>query len=65
MSEEILRALMQLFAIISKQDDGTNVNQRQYVEAFLSSQISTNKVQEYLAQYDQKCGENNNAKDDP
>ncbi len=58
MSEEILRALMQLFAIISKQDEGTTENQRRYVETFLSSQINSEKVQEYLALYDEKSEKN-------
>jgi ABC transport system ATP-binding/permease protein len=56
MSEEILKALMQLFAIISKQDDGTTVDQRDFVEAFLSSQLGNQKVQEYLKLYDEKSG---------
>lgn len=55
MSEEILKALMQLFAIISKQDDGSTVNQRDFVESFLTSQINSTKVQEYLQLYDEKC----------
>jgi ABC-type multidrug transport system ATPase subunit len=56
MSEEILKALMQLFAIISKQDDGTTANQRNFVEYFLSSQLNNQKVQEYLKLYDEKSG---------
>jgi ABC-type multidrug transport system ATPase subunit len=56
MSEEILKALMQLFAIISKQDDGTTTNQRNFVESFLSSQLSNQKVQEYMKLYDEKSG---------
>lgn len=55
MSEEILKALMQLFAIISKQDEGTTVNQREYVESFLSSQMNKEKVNEYLLFYDEKA----------
>jgi ABC transport system ATP-binding/permease protein len=56
MSEEILKALMQLFAIISKQDDGSTANQREFVESFLTSQINSIKVQEYLKFYDEKVG---------
>jgi ABC-type multidrug transport system ATPase subunit len=56
MSEEILKALMQLFAIISKQDDGTTADQRDFVEAFLSSQLNSSKVLEYLELYDEKSG---------
>lgn len=56
MSEEILRALMQLFAIISKQDDGSTANQREFVKSFLASQLNSQKVQEYLKDYDEKTG---------
>ncbi len=52
MSEEILKALMQLFAIISKQDTGANVSHRLFVELFLKNQLSKNKVTEYLELYD-------------
>lgn len=54
MSEEILKALMQLFAIISKQDDGLTVNQREFVSSFLASQLNSHKVKEYLSFYDEK-----------
>jgi len=53
MSEEILKALMQLFAIISKQDEGATADQRKFVESFLSSQLNNQKVQEYLKLYDE------------
>ncbi len=56
MSEEILKALMQLFAIISKQDEGTTENQRSFVVSFLSSQLNKDKVKEYLSLYDEKAG---------
>jgi ABC-type multidrug transport system ATPase subunit len=56
MSEEILRALMQLFAIISKQDDGSTANQREFVKSFLASQLNNQKVLEYLEDYDEKVG---------
>ncbi len=51
MSEQILKALMQLFAIVSKQDDGTNETHRQFVKSFLMFQLSTEKVDEYLNLY--------------
>lgn len=54
MSEEILKALMQLFAIISKQDEGTTDIQRKFVESFLASQLNRDKVNEYLGLYDEK-----------
>ncbi len=56
MSEEILRALMQLFAIIAKQDDGSTEKQREFVKSFLESQLNHQKVKEYLSDYDEKSG---------
>jgi len=61
MSEEILKGLMQLFAIISKQDEGTTEHQRNFVKEFLSSQLNQDKVNEYLAMYEEQAGFN----DDP
>ena len=55
MSEEILKALMQLFAIISKQDGGTTAQERKYVEDFLISQRSEDDVAEYLALFDKSA----------
>ncbi len=52
MSEEILKALMQLFAIIAKQDEGLGDSEREYVEVFLKQQISAEAVAEYLALFD-------------
>lgn len=52
MSEEILKALMQLFAIIAKQDTGANNSFRSFVESFLKNQVSKDKVNEYLSLYD-------------
>ncbi|MGD1843853.1 MAG: ATP-binding cassette domain-containing protein [Salibacteraceae bacterium] len=52
MSEEILKALMQLFAIISKQDDGVTDAKREYVRVFLRQQISEDLVEEYLALFE-------------
>lgn len=56
MSEEILKALMQLFAIISKQDIGVSVVERDFVEAFLKQQLSRGTVAEYLALYETMTG---------
>ena len=50
MSEEILKALMQLFAIIAKQDEGLGDSEREYVEVFLKQQISAEAVADYLAE---------------
>jgi len=48
MSEEILRALMQLFAIIAKQDGGVEANEIEYVKMFLKQQLSDELAHEYL-----------------
>lgn len=58
MSEEILKGLMQLFAIISKQDEGTTSHQHEFVKSFLSSQLNSDKVKEYLDLYEGKAGFN-------
>src|ERR1035437_9246937 len=52
MSEEILKALMELFAIISKQDTGSNERHREFVSTFLTTQLSKSKVVEYVTLYD-------------
>lgn len=52
MSEEILKALMQLFAIISKQDDGFGRSERNYVQRFLQSQLNENEAEKYLELFD-------------
>lgn len=56
MSEEILKALMQLFAIIAKQDDGATASERKFVEEFLYFQLSEDLVKEYLGLYDEFVG---------
>src|SRR6056297_2612966 len=65
MSEEILKALMQLFAIIAKQDDGVETNERDYVLNFLTQQLNDEAIEEYIALFDKKAGytgESNNDK---
>ncbi len=52
MSEEILKALMQLFAIIAKQDVGLSANEREFVQNFLKQQLNESAVKEYLALFD-------------
>jgi len=52
MSEEILKALMQLFAIIAKQDNGATTAHKLFVESFLKFQLASDKVGEYLTLYD-------------
>ena len=47
MSEEILHALMELFAIIIKQDGGVTEQEKAYVRRFLASQIGEEGGDEY------------------
>lgn len=58
MSEEILKALMQLFAIIAKQDEGVESNERDYVVNFLMQQVNDEAVEEYIQLFDQHAGLN-------
>jgi ABC transport system ATP-binding/permease protein len=52
MSEEILKALMQLFAIIARQDVGLSLGEREFVGSFLKQQLSESSVNEYLRLFD-------------
>jgi len=52
MSEKILKALMQLFAIIAR-PESSEKDRRSVVEAFLRRQLNEELVQEYLASFDQ------------
>src|SRR5690606_6740924 len=56
MSEEILKALTQLFAIITKQDGGVTERERQFVINFFKTELDQDSVKEYLALYDQFSG---------
>ncbi len=56
MSEEILKALTQLFAIITKQDGGVTAKERQYVITFFQTELDHDSVKEYLELYDQFSG---------
>ena len=56
MSEEILKALMELFALIVKQDGGILMNEREYVSDFLNKQLTKETVNEYLALFDEHAG---------
>ena len=52
MSEEILRALTQLFAIISKQDGGASEGVRNFVIGFFEQELDRKTVSEYVTLYD-------------
>src|SRR5882724_1909924 len=58
MSEEILKALTQLFAIITKQDGGVTENERQFVINFFQQELDQDTVKGYLALYDDFSGYN-------
>ncbi|MFH2096084.1 MAG: ATP-binding cassette domain-containing protein, partial [Bacteroidota bacterium] len=49
MSEEILKALTTLFALIVKQDGGANENEIAYVKRFLIKQLNPETASEYFA----------------
>ncbi len=51
MSEEILKALTQLFAIITKQDGGPTVTEREFVIHFFKARLTSETVEEYIALY--------------
>ncbi len=52
MSEEILKALTQLFAIITKQDGGVTETERNYVISFFKQELDHDSVKEYAELYD-------------
>lgn len=56
MSEEILKALTQLFAIITKQDGGVSINEREFVINFFQAELDRDSVKEYLQLYDDYSG---------
>ncbi len=56
MSEEILKALAQLFAIISKQDEGVSETERAFVINFFKQELEMQSVPEYIALYDKFAG---------
>jgi ABC transport system ATP-binding/permease protein len=58
MSEEILKALTQLFAIITKQDGGVTENERQFVITFFRTELDQDSIKEYLELYDNFSGYN-------
>ncbi|MEK6479928.1 ATP-binding cassette domain-containing protein [Catalinimonas sp. 4WD22] len=53
MSEEILKALTQLFAIITKQDGGVTDTERNFVINFFKQELDHDSIKEYVELYDQ------------
>ena len=58
MSEEILKALTQLFAIVTKQDGGVTENEREFVINFFRSELDQESIKGYLDLYDNWSGYN-------
>ena len=58
MSEEILKALTQLFAIITKQDGGVTEKERDFVIGFFQQELDQDSIKEYLVLYDEFVGYN-------
>ncbi len=56
MSEEILKALMELFALVVKQDGGIIQNERDYVINFLEKQLGSNLLIKYVLFFDDLTG---------
>jgi ABC-type multidrug transport system ATPase subunit len=56
MSEEILKALTQLFAIITKQDGGVSEKERQFVINFFQTELDQDSLKEYVDLYDEFSG---------
>lgn len=64
MSEEILKALTQLFAIISKQDDGVTEEERNYVIRFFQQELDQDSIKEYVEFFDDISGYKTQGTDD-
>lgn len=56
MSEEILRAMMELFALIVKQDAGMLQSERDYVSAFLQKQLTHQSADEFMTLFLENAG---------
>ncbi|MCK4699052.1 MAG: ATP-binding cassette domain-containing protein, partial [Bacteroidales bacterium] len=56
MSEEILKALMQLFALIVKQDGGVEANEKEYIKNFLTQRLNDETVDEYMELFAEFAG---------
>jgi ABC transport system ATP-binding/permease protein len=56
MSEEILKALTRLFAIITKQDGGVTERERLYVIRFFQTELDHDTIESYVQLYDEYSG---------
>jgi ABC-type multidrug transport system ATPase subunit len=64
MSEEILKALTTLFAIVTKQDGGVTENERDFVINFFRSELDQESIKGYLELYDDQSGYNTQGTED-
>ncbi|MCC5920968.1 MAG: ATP-binding cassette domain-containing protein [Cyclobacteriaceae bacterium] len=64
MSEEILKALTQLFAIITKQDGGVTEKERAFVIGYFRQELDQDSVNEYVVLYDNFVGYNKEKTED-
>jgi len=65
MSEEILKALMELFALVVKQDGGIIQKERDYVISFLEKQLGSNLLIKYILFFDDLTGSIKQADEKP
>jgi len=56
MSEEILKALTQLFAIISRQDGGVTEGERNFVIKYFHLELDSKTATTYIEEYDKSSG---------
>ena len=63
MSEEILKALVQLYAIITKQDGGVTDKEREFVINSFKRKLSHDLVKKYSELYDELVGDNRSSSD--
>ena len=56
MSEEILRAMMELFALIVKQDGGMLQSERDFVSAFLTKQLPHQSADQFMSLFLENAG---------
>ncbi len=54
MSEELLNTIVQLFALLAKEDE-LDQNERKTIESFLYNNLNDQKVSEFLGRFDQYC----------
>lgn len=63
MSEEILKALVQLYAIISKQDGGVTEKEREFVITSFKKKLNQDLVKKYVDLYDELSADTSKDKD--